>query len=674
MAFFSFQTAFSQVIDRPIRDSEFICANNNSPIFEFTSGYTANEFTDTNIFSLELSNPDGTYPSENPNLIADLPTDNSRTGFVELRFIVNISEIFDPFEGSDFYRLRVRASDEVPPSQSFSTAIHYVDVSNLFAGLDTEPSILCSNSNDRTIRAIPDDLSGYLWYRREPGDVSSFGELIPEETSNTLEVNDIGNYFFRVDIGECTGLNNDTSRIATSNFTEVQQSNGIDVSILDNSTRVVCSDETVTFESSEDDPTFFYRWFKDGVQVLDINTDNLVVTGSSTSVLTVSGIDSEGSYSVSVAASQIGDCTTQSVPVDVELRNPRINITSEATVILIPPGEPKVLTAEIVRGTNPEITWFRDGTIIPDSNTTELEVTQSGLYTVALTADSPCPEDNTVFAEGSVLVLPAENLTITIDYSDPATYEDCELDEVTLEVTQVTANVDGQNTILEGAALDGLQVDWLQDGVSTGETDGSILINSASGNGTYTASIQAGTEAASVSNSLPVILALDSFEITRNPQILALGETVELSLGLEDETGYTFRWLRNTSEVLTESTSSTIVVDQPGLYSVEVSFDVCGTETVGPVSLNSGSAEIPNVITPNGDGINDDWVLTGDLTLNQAVEVNIYTTTGELDFSSTNYNGEWPNESSSNGIGTIYYYVINRDNSLVEQGSITIIR
>jgi len=592
MAFFSFQTAISQLIFTPTRGGSPICENNGSNEFTVTSGYLANSFSNNNIFSLLLSNPDGTFPDV-PNVLDQLPTDNIN---FDLVFSFNVADFINSFEGSETYELRVVSSEgSIVSNQDLRLPIYFVagDVD-----LDTTPAVLCSNSNDRTIRAIPDDFEEYQWFRREPGDLTGPGTPIPGETSNTLEVTEIGNYFFTIDIGTCSDSAS-TGDLATSQFTEVQQSNGIDVSILNPSTRVVCSDETVTFESSEDDPTFFYRWFKDGVQVLDINTDNLVVTGSSTSVLTVSGIDSEGSYSVSVAASQIGDCTTQSVPVDVELRNPRINITSEATVILIPPGEPKVLTAEIVRGTNPEITWFRDNVMIANSNTTDLEVTQSGLYTVALTAGSPCPEDNTVFAEGSVLVLPAENLTITIDYSDPATYEDCELDEVTLEVTQVTANVDGQNTILEGAALDGLQVDWLQDGVSTGETDGSILINSASGNGTYTASIQAGTEAASVSNSLPVILALDSFEITRNPQILALGETVELSLGLEDETGYTFRWLRNTSEVLTESTSSTIVVDQPGLYSVEVSFDVCGTETVGPVSLKSGSAEIPNVINNN---------------------------------------------------------------------------
>ena len=437
---------------------------------------------------------------------------------------------------------------------------------------------------------------------------------------------------------------------------------------------MVCSDDVITLEGTEDDPSFTYRWTKDGVRLVDVTTDNLTVSGSDTPFLTVSGIDMEGSYVVSVAAGALDDCFTPSSPVDIELQNPRISITSETTVILIPPGEPKTLTAEVIRGGNPEITWFRDGNIIPNSDTENLEITEEGIYTVAVTADSPCPEDNTVFATESVIAFPADDLELTINYSDPNAYEDCELDQVTLEVTEVIANINGSPTVLEGSALDGIQVDWLQDGVSTEQTDRTLLINSASGNGSYTATIQAGGEAPSVSNAIPVILALDSFEITRTPETLALGEEVELSLGLEEETGYTFQWIRNNTEILPNTNSSSIIVEEPGLYSVDVTFDICGTETVGPISLNSGSAVIPNVITPNGDGINDDWVLTGDFTLNEAVEVNIYTTNGELDYSTTAYDGEWPNESSSNAIGTIYYYVISMNNSPVEQGSITIIR
>ena len=339
----------------------------------------------------------------------------------------------------------------------------------------------------------------------------------------------------------------------------------------------------------------------------------------------------------------------------------------------MPPGEPKVLTAEVVRGTNPVITWFRNGSPIANSDTTSLEVLEEGLYTVSLTAESMCPEDNTVTAAEQVQVIGADDLTITINYSEEVRYVDCELDEVTLEVTEVTADTDGEVLSLEGDSLIGLQVDWLRNGVSTGDTDSSLVINTASDNGTYTASISTGAETF-VSNELPVILNLDSFEISRNPETFTLGSTVELSLGLEDETGYSFQWIRNNTEEIENSNSSSITIDQPGLYLVDVSFDVCGTKRVGPIQINSGSAVIPNVITPNGDGINDDWILTGDLTLNDAVEINIYASNGELDYSTTAYDGEWPQESSSNAIGTIYYYVISMNNNPIEQGSITIIR
>ena len=70
--------------------------------------------------------------------------------------------------------------------------------------------------------------------------------------------------------------------------------------------------------------------------------------------------------------------------------------------------------------------------------------------------------------------------------------------------------------------------------------------------------------------------------------------------------------------------------------------------------------DIPNAISPNGDGINDTWIIP----ISNA-KVSIYNRSGSLIFSSNNYQ----NNFSGIGIAETVYYTINDNYS----GSITII-
>jgi len=83
----------------------------------------------------------------------------------------------------------------------------------------------------------------------------------------------------------------------------------------------------------------------------------------------------------------------------------------------------------------------------------------------------------------------------------------------------------------------------------------------------------------------------------------------------------------------------------------------------------------PNVFSPNGDGINDVWVITG-LDPYPLCTVDIYTRYGQPVFSSTGYNKPW--NGSFNGkplpIGT-YYYVITLTKQMKRMsGSVTVLR
>jgi len=60
MTFLSFQTAISQFIGPPNTDANTICASPDVT-FEFTSSYEAGIYSNTNIFSLILSDEEGSF-------------------------------------------------------------------------------------------------------------------------------------------------------------------------------------------------------------------------------------------------------------------------------------------------------------------------------------------------------------------------------------------------------------------------------------------------------------------------------------------------------------------------------------------------------------------------------------------------------------------------------------
>ena len=87
------------------------------------------------------------------------------------------------------------------------------------------------------------------------------------------------------------------------------------------------------------------------------------------------------------------------------------------------------------------------------------------------------------------------------------------------------------------------------------------------------------------------------------------------------------------------------------------------------------SPEVPNVFSPNGDGINDTWHIKY-LESYPGAEVEVYNRYGQLVFQETGYDTEWNGtyRGSPLPVGT-YYYIINPKNGRqIVKGSVTIIK
>ena len=142
---------------------------------------------------------------------------------------------------------------------------------------------------------------------------------------------------------------------------------------------------------------------------------------------------------------------------------------------------------------------------------------------------------------------------------------------------------------------------------------------------------------------------------------------VEVSGGIGD---YTYLW--NSGETINPINISLY----PGIYSVEVTDEnLCKKDTVFRIASMTEEC-IPNVFSPNNDGINDTWNLE-DAFLYLDTEVKVYGRYGQLIFKSLGYEIPWDgtNQNGNPVEGGVYFYVIDLGDNIEKiKGTVSIIR
>jgi gliding motility-associated-like protein len=208
--------------------------------------------------------------------------------------------------------------------------------------------------------------------------------------------------------------------------------------------------------------------------------------------------------------------------------------------------------------------------------------------------------------------------------------------------------------------------EWRKDGVAVNTTSETFTVNAP---GVYQLAITTG-DCPIVSNEITISAFDDSLLAIDKPQDLIIieGETVTVTASGADS----YEWY-DAGNILISSSDS-FGFQEEGEYLLIASFGTCTVSKVITVVFRDMFA-IPNVITANGDGINDLWVLPNTYSRDPNVLVTIFNERGEQVFSQTGYENNWPQSTTAfNKQSMIFYYKITRGGKSLKQGTITVIK
>ncbi|CAM1366443.1 conserved exported protein of unknown function [Tenacibaculum soleae] len=119
------------------------------------------------------------------------------------------------------------------------------------------------------------------------------------------------------------------------------------------------------------------------------------------------------------------------------------------------------------------------------------------------------------------------------------------------------------------------------------------------------------------------------------------------------------------------STTEELTVSTLGFYTVLVKVGNCELTITVEVVEPDDQIIVPNIISPNQDGINDTWKLSNTYAFQPSVTIELYNSNGKEILKITDYKNDWPAEDLGNQ--KIFYYKIIKDDTLIKAGTISVL-
>ncbi|PWK19611.1 gliding motility-associated C-terminal domain-containing protein [Xanthomarina spongicola] len=197
--------------------------------------------------------------------------------------------------------------------------------------------------------------------------------------------------------------------------------------------------------------------------------------------------------------------------------------------------------------------------------------------------------------------------------------------------------------------------------------------------GTYSVSIDLGSCVTSASIDLESEMFISSLNI-EDENSMEFGDTLYVVVSTSAENPE-FQWYLN-DVIIVGANEDSYDATEYGNYKVTISqttgcivSDELLFEIIEPIDPFPNVDNIPNLISPNGDGINDTWIIPNQYVSGTNTEVIIMNSYGKVVFNTTDYQNNWPeNAIDFKSVNPVYYYVITTQDNKTKKGSITIVK
>lgn len=175
---------------------------------------------------------------------------------------------------------------------------------------------------------------------------------------------------------------------------------------------------------------------------------------------------------------------------------------------------------------------------------------------------------------------------------------------------------------------------------------------------------------------ISTIVGVEIDKVNRIPE----GETVSVTTTTTAVLP-SYQWFLNDA-LISGAAQSSLDVTAEGKYKVIISqTSGCqiDSEFLFEISFqtNLNVPQIANIVTPNGDGVNDTWIIPDQYISGTNTQVMILSSLGEIVFKTDNYdnyNG-WPQTSIEfKNFNPVYYYIITPNGGSAKKGSITLVK
>lgn len=700
-----------------------VCAGNggfNEYFVNITWIGTANA---GNQFILELSDASGSFA--NPVTLKTITDQNAVKDF-------DTSFAIPTDTRGEGYKMRVRSTDPVKVgNESAAFNMYYMDVtSNLNIselGNGVPPGTVCSTG---AITLQVDNIANpetyqYIWFRS--------GTELTTETGHTLNVTQSGMYNVYINYGpRCTGSGNTDSNIVDVTI----GGSGTGIAVTAPTKTSLCSTDTEMLNIDQTDSSWSYQWFKNDVEIIgatatsyNVNAANAGFEGDYAVEISGTGICNERSAVVTITNAELYTVSVVN-EINMVLLPTQNEVLSVSTTAITPSYKWFRNAIEISGETDNTLTITEDGeyyaevtqtggacsvssknsdvTTVVSPASFEITINYTDAYTSCETTNTILDVEliNAVAADGSktdvtsalldgftyewskdgVAISGATSNSISLasnsengDYDLNAVVGSFNVDSNVLPVqllTNETVSITSSGTVFCSGGetitlstttdLSSATYQWQLDGASINTTDAVLTVSTA---GTYTLAID--RDGCSLISNEIVVTPLDENLITLDPgtEIVMPEGTTRL---VTASGGTAYRWLDgNAVEV---SNSDSVNFTDAGSYTLIASIDNC--EIVRQIEVTYlDTFKVPNVITVNGDGINDQWIIPNSYSNKADVNVIIYNEQGQEIVNEFEYKNNWPQSTTAfTKQNMVFYYKIRNASEVLKQGTITVIR